>query len=148
MFFYWVLYKWRVFKHRFCALCATIILYNKLFTNKVWLIDWWITSTLQCPHKHQELSLYWRIFHEAVHKAVHQVTAKWNQCLAVCLPFTLIPFSLVACKCHGSSADPHKSSADTSLKPCLRITNILCFSLGHLAVKSVGDVWCTSSVIR
>lgn len=56
------------------------------------------------------------------------------------LPFTLIPFSSLACMWHGSSAESHKSSAATSVKPCLQIPKFLSFSLGCLAAKSVGDV--------
>lgn len=49
---------------------------------------------------------------------------------------TVMFYCSAACMWHGSSAEPHKLSAITSVKPCLRITNILSLPPGCLAAES------------
>lgn len=70
-----------------------------------------------------------KVCHKAAHKG-DKALPIWSV-LSCCVPaFPLISFSSVACMWHSSSAEPHKSSAATSVKPCLQISNILSFSPG------------------
>lgn len=62
-----------------------------------------------------------------------------SYCGSPCAP---IRFRSRARVWHGSSAEPHKLSAITSVKPCLRVTNVLCFLPARLSRSSVGSPKC------
>lgn len=85
--------------------------------------------------KTKQLSIVQHVFMLAIKKKII-IMARIRARPAVAPPCAPLPLSSGARMWHGSSAEPHKSSAITSVMPCLRISNILSFPPGCLAAES------------